>query len=560
MSSVRPVSVSGRFPIRDAGRLAHIVQVFAGHGFGHYIERLRLRIGMSGGHRPSPDASAARRLRAAFEELGPTFVKFGQALSMRQDLLAADVIGELQALQDRVPPFPTVEARRLIEAELGRPVAELFAQFEDTPLAAASIAQVHRARLIDGTAVIVKVQRPGIEALIRADIELLRFLAHQIERHLPASRKYDPVALVDEFADTITQELDFLREGRYAERFRENFHETPAVFVPEVYWQHSSRRVLTMEHSHGRRLAPDLSLPAEERRRLADTLTQLCLAQVYEHGLFHADPHPGNVFVLPDGRLCFHDFGIVGRVSAREQEHLRELFLSVVARDPEWLADVYLEMGGAPADIDRAAFVRDLGAALEQYHASAARGASFGAIVGEFVRLAGRYRIRLLRETLLVARMFMILDSVVHALDPEFDMIAAFRRYAPGMAARGLMPRAPREADLAHAYRTLSALRRTLAELPAALGEALRRLRTGELSLHLRHEPLASLEQHLDRASNRLSFSLIIAAVVIGSSLIMAFHAGPHYEGIPLLGLIGYVIAAALGIAWAVAILRSGRF
>lgn len=561
MTKASAAPASARLPVRDAGRLARIVWVLAEHGFGHYVDRLRLKIRTSApaGVQPSTGISAARRLRAALEELGPTFVKFGQALSVRQDLFAAEVIQELQALQDRVPPFPADEARRIIEAELGRPVAELFAQFDDTPLAAASIAQVHRASLPDGTGVIVKVQRPGIEAMIHSDIELLHFLARQIERHMPASRKYEPVALVDEFADIITHELDFLREGRSAERFRENFSSTPSVYVPEVYWEYSSRRVLTLAHSHGRRLAPDIPVPMEERRKLADTLTHLCLVQVFEHGFFHADPHPGNVFLLPDGRLCFHDFGIVGELSEREREHLRELFLAVVARDPAWLADVYLEMGGAPADVDREAFARDLGAALERYYTSAMRGTSFGAIVGEFVRLAGRHRIRLLRETLLVARLFMILDSVVHALDPEFDMIAAFRRYAPGMAMRGLWPRVDMEADLPHAYRALAGLRRALSDLPAALGGILRRLRGGELTLHLRHEPLTSLEQHIDRASNRLSFSLIIAAVVIGSSLVMAFHAGPHYEGIPLLGLIGYLIAAVLGLAWAIAILRSGR-
>jgi ubiquinone biosynthesis protein len=419
---------------------------------------------------------------------------------------------------------------------------------------------VHCAALPDGTEVIVKVQRPGIADVIRADVEILRFLAGLLYRHAPETRRYDPPGLVEEFAERIARELDFLLEGRNADRFRDNFRDEPAVYVPRIVWDLSSRRVLTMEHSPGRRLGAGHPAQAGERRRLAETLTQLFLAQIYEHGFFHGDPHPGNLFVLSDGRLCFHDFGIVGRLSARDQDNLRELFLAVVARDPEWLADVYLAMGGAAPDLDRAAFVRDLGESLERYYAASAAGASFGEMLREFIRLGSRHQIRLLRETLLVAKVFMILESVTHTLDPEFDLLAAFERYAPEMLVRELMPGLDRRRGLARGYRLLSVLRRAGSELPAALAGTLARLERGEATLRLRHEPLESLERHIDRASNRLSFSLIIAAVVIGSSLVMAFHTGPHYEGIPLLGLFGYVIVAVLGLAWAAAILRSGKF
>ncbi|MEW5707464.1 ABC1 kinase family protein [Pelomicrobium sp. G1] len=550
---------TAHLPVRELPRLAHILGVAAAQGFGRYVERLRLKAQLPGG--PATQAAGdARRFRAALEELGPTFIKFGQALSVRQDLFAEEVIAELQQLQDRVPPFPAAQARAIVEEELGAPVSELFAAFDETPLAAASIAQVHHARLRDGTAAIVKVQRPGIEELIRADVEILRFLARLLARHVPEARRYDPPGLVDEFAERISLELDFLREGHNAQRFRADFRDEPAVYVPQVFWELSSRRVLTMEHSTGQRIGPEYPADAAERRRLAQTLTRLTLVQIYEHGFFHGDPHPGNVFILPDGRLCFHDFGIVGRLSRRDQENLRHLFLAVVARDAEWLADTYLDMGGVPAGIDRAAFVRDLGESLDRYYEASARGASFGEVLQQFIRLGSRYEIRLLRETLLVAKVFMILESVARTLDPQFDMIAAFERYAPGLLLRGLVPGIEAGRDLARAYRALSALRRAAGELPAALSEGLRAVSRGEARLRLQHDPLDSLERHIDRASNRLSFSLIIAAVVVGSSLVMAFHTGPHYEGIPLLGLIGYVIAALLGVAWAVAILRSGKF
>jgi ubiquinone biosynthesis protein len=537
--------------LRDVGRLAHILRVVATHGLAHYAGRLGLRRRAPGAaEEAGTTMSEARRFRRALEALGPTFIKFGQALSVRQDLFPDEAIREFQALQDRVPAFPAVEAHGIIERELGRPVAQLFARFDDAPLAAASIAQVHGAQLADGTEVIVKVQRPGIEETIRADVEILYFLARLLERHVPESRRYGPLALVDEFAETIAHELDFVREGRHTDRFREHFRDEPAVYVPAVYWELSGRRVLTMAHSTGRRMGSDSPAEAAERRRLAETLVRLFLVQIYEHGFFHGDPHPGNLFVLPDGRLCFHDFGIVGELTARAQEDLRELFLAVVARDPEWLADVYLAMGGAPADVDRGAFVRDLAEALEQYYAAAARGASFGTMVGEFLRLAGRHRIRLLRETLLVGKVFMILDSLVHTLDPAFDMVAAFRRHVPGMLARELLPALDRERALAQGYRLWSVMRRAAAELPATLAEFQRRPPP--------YDAVSRATAERERATDRLGLSLVIAALVIGASLVTAFRIGPHYADLSVPGLIGYGIAAALAIAWAVALRRSG--
>lgn len=554
-----PAAETTRLPMRDLGRLAHIVRVLAAQGFGHYLERLRLKDYLPGALPEAVRGADARRFRGVLEELGPTFIKFGQALSVRQDLFGDEVIQELAKLQDAVPPFPAAQAREIVEAELQRPIPELFASFDDTPLAAASIAQVHHATLADGTAVIVKVQRPGIENLIRADVDILRFLAGLLYRHVHEVRRYDPPMLVEEFAVTIMRELDFLHEGRNADQFRDNFRDEPAVYVPRIFWEQSSQRVLTMEHSAGKRLSAAHPADPRQRRDLAETLTRLFLAQVYEHGLFHGDPHPGNIFLLPDGRLCFHDFGIVGRLSPHDQDNLRQIFLAVVARDPAWLADIYLDMGGVPAVIDRVAFVRDLGESLERYYAASVRNASFAEILQQFIRLGRRYQIRLLRETLLVAKTFMTLESLVRGLAADFDMLAVFERYAPGMIARQLLPAFGQGAGLAKGYRAWSTLQRVFADLPKVLTEGLSRLRRGEVTLRLRHEPLASLEDHIDRASNRLSLSLIIAAIVIASSLVMAFHTGPHYEGIPLLGLIGYVIAAVLGLGWAVAILRSGR-
>jgi ubiquinone biosynthesis protein len=319
----------------------------------------------------------------------------------------------------------------------------------------------------------------------------------------------------------------------------------------------STRRVLTQERSTGHRSGSGFPAVPEERRRLADMLARLFLTQLFDHGFFHGDPHPGNVFILDDGRLCFHDFGIVGRLSPRDQENLRQLVICVVTRDAPAMAELYLGMGIAPPDVDREAFVRDVGKSLEQYYA-VSEAYSFGEILRQFVRLGQRYRIRMPREWLLVVKAFMVVEAQASALDPRFSMIRALQEYLPQLLRSALLPEVSSTAGLVQAYRALGGLR-TLAGLPRALSKTLGQLERGELTLRLRHDRLEDLERHLDRASNRLSFSMIIAAVVVASSIVFTSHTGPHIEGLPLLGLVGYGIAAALGLWWAIAILRSGR-
>lgn len=551
----------GLFPLRHSARLMQIVRVAAGYGWSHYVERLGLGRYVTrdepGQPPPSPSSDAAR-LRAGLEQLGPTFVKFGQILSVQRDLLPDDVITELQHLQERVPPFPGDEAERIVEAELGAPVQTLFRHFDPTPFAAASIAQVHHATSHEGDRLVVKVQRPAISKVIDEDVAVLFFGARALDRHIPAWRRFNLVGLVEEFAESISRELDFLREAQSAERFLAQLSGEQRVYVPRIFWRLTTQRVLSMEHSPGVRIDATHPASQEERVRLADELMRLLLVQIFEHAFFHGDPHPGNIFLLEDGRICYHDFGIIGRLSPRHQENLRQLFLAVIARDSEWLAETYLDMGGAIGEVNRAAFTRDIGQALEHYYATYGRGNSFGEILSEFIRIGGRHNVHLLKQILLVSKAFMLTESIVRELAPEFDSVAAFQAYSTRLLRHQIAPDLS-QAGLARGYRSLSALRSSVAEAPVALAKGLKQLQAGELVLRVHHEGLDTAQQHLDRASNRLSFSLIIAAIVIASSIVMSSHTGPHLEGIPLLGLTGYAIAGVLGLWWAVAILRSGR-
>lgn len=538
----------------EVARFATIARVAAAKGWGRYAEELGFA--RSEGAPPGPPRTDAVRLREALEELGPTFVKFGQMLSQREDLFPVALVSELRSLQEHAGSFPAATARRIIEEDTGAKVSELFPSFDDQPMAAASMAQVHCALLPDGTRVIVKVQRPGIVETVEADIAVLRRVVRLASAVMASLRAFNLPELVDEFAVTLRGELDFAHEGHNAERFAQANRDEPAVVVPRVYWHATTRRVLTMDHSLGRRI--DEADPAGHRQA-AQTLMRLFLTQVFEHGVFHADPHPGNIFLLPDGRLCFHDFGALGELSPRVQESLRQLFLAVIARDAAWVASAYLGMGGATAELDRGGFTRDLSGALDHYYRESGAGRqSFGAIIQEFIALGRKHHIRLLRETTLLMRAFAELESLVRRLDPQFSSLAAFQAYSGRLLKHALLPELS-VARIAQAYRLVSTARDVARDTPVTLRRLMGRLERGEPLFDIRHQSGGSLERHLLHASNRLAFALIVASVVIGSAILIAAQAGPLWQGLPVLGIAGFVVAGVLGMSWAVLALKSGK-
>ena len=541
-------------------RLLGIASALTRAGWGHYTARLHLpRCQETLEVATAGIAMNAVRLRETLELLGPTFVKFGQLLSVRRDMVPEAYIDQLTKLQDKVPPDTQTDAAAIIRAEIGKPVDALYAEFDPVPFAAASMAQVHEATLPDGTSVVVKVQRAGIEQTIQTDLAIMFFLARQLERHVAESRRFAPVELVEEFAENITAELDFRREGRNADRFRANFRNDPSLVVPRIFWELTTARVLTMERSTGRRAPESWAGDAEAGRRYAENLVGLFLTQVFEHGFFHADPHPGNVFLLTDGRLCFHDFGIVGSLGERDQESLAQLMLAVSARDPQWVSEAYFAMGVAGPEVDRQAFTRDVADALAAFYTSAGREPAFSEILRQFIGLGQRHRIRLPRAFLSVAKAFMEIEAQALQLDPAFNLMTAITDYAPRLVRHLVLPRFDAAAAWRGNYRALRAARTALEGLPELASSLAEGLRDGKLSIALRHQQLEGLQDRIERASNRLSFSLIIASIIVASAIVVSFHTGPHYEGVPLLGVIGFVVAGLLGVGWAVSVLRSGR-
>ncbi|MBI4715376.1 MAG: hypothetical protein HY760_05510, partial [Nitrospirae bacterium] len=421
---------------RDIRRFRQILNVFLKQGFGHLIERANLQGYIPLGRRlfrfpprEEPPHSMAERFRFALEELGPTFVKFGQILSLRRDILPEDFIQELQKLQDDVPPFPVSEVKEQIQDALKRPAEELYAFFDEKPLAAASIGQVHRARLHDGREVVVKVQRPNISRTIETDLSILLNLAKLLVRYLPESRLYEPVGLVEEFRKVIHRELDYRVEGRNAEKFRNNFAASETLCVPEVIWPLSSQRVLTLEYQMGRKVT-DLAGDPAWRRRLARAFNDSYLKQIFEHGFFHADPHPGNIFILENGRICFHDFGIMGHLDEEMMENLANLFLAFLEKDVGTLVDVYLNVGSLTGDLDMKGFKQDLKEFIEGYYDLPLRDFSFAEVMNNLIGIGRRYRIAVPTDLLLLGKAFMTVESIVRTLDPDFNLIENIRPYA----------------------------------------------------------------------------------------------------------------------------------
>jgi ubiquinone biosynthesis protein len=546
-------------------RYSEIVSVLVKYGFVDAVEALHLRPYLAAGrrilsalgHDGHPEPSRAVRLRLALEELGPTFIKFGQALSMRADLLPPDVVAELALLQDSVPALQAGVAEQAVEQALNYPLQDVFFEFDPEPLAAASIAQVHRATLRSGELAAVKVRRPGIEAVIEADLAILADLARLAERYLPDAALYSPGALVEEFARTIRREQDLVREGRLIERVAAQFAGDPTVRFPRICWPLTTPAVLTMEFLEGVKVssvgseeAPDLD-PQLVARRGADAV----LKQILVNGLFHADPHPGNILVLPGSVVAFIDFGIVGRINRQMRDWLAETIMAVHRHDADRLAEIVAAVATPLRPVDMRELSRDLEEMLDTYADLALRDLSLGALFGSITDAMARHRLKLPADLLLLIKSVTTIEAVGRQLDPTFKIVEHATPLVESLIEQKLTPQALalRTADAGH--EVLSALR----TLPSNLAEITRKIRADGMQVQFVHRNLDFFVREMDRSSNRLSFAVVIAAIVIGSSIVVHAAAGPQAFGYPLLGLAGFVAAGVLGIGLAIGILRSGR-
>jgi ubiquinone biosynthesis protein len=534
--------------LRDLPRLREIGHVLLRHGFGHVAQRLRLP-GVRWWRRrqPSPEAisfSLPERLRMIFEELGPTFIKFGQILSIRRDVLPEEYVSEFEKLQDAVPPFSYAEVARLIAEEFGRDVKDVFEEFASEPLASASIAQAHLARTKTGQEVIVKVQRPQIRQMILQDLAIMEHLAHLLARRIPESRRYDPVGLVEEFRKTILLELDFRREGRNADRLREHLRDMPGIVIPQVFWEYSAPRVLTIEYMVGQGLREALSRSAEDRHRIAAHLYEAFLKQIFEDGFFHADPHPGNLLFLPDGRVGLLDFGIVGRVSRDRLAGLVTILLAIMEQDVEALLDECIALGLMPADLDRQTIQYEIDELLAEHLDLPLRDISLGHILATLFEMGRKHRLKVLSNLVLLGKTMMTLEAVIRALDPAFALVEEARWEVE----RLMRIRLSAEALLKTGWRTTRQVFHLARRLPQRLERVLQYVEEGRVRVELMPGTEAHVLRQWERMWHRAIRGAMVCALIIGGSLLIQAHIGPMVKGLSVAGLLGYGLALTLGL------------
>ncbi len=561
---IRKLSFIGR-TYRHARRYRQILAVLLKWGFNDLVDGLRVEQYLELGLRrlvprrpPKVEGmSRAERLCRVFEELGPTFIKLGQILSTRPDLVPGALLAELPKLQDRVQAFPFADVQRIVERELSAPLAVLFHHFAEDPLAAASIGQVHRAEIEPGEQVVVKVQRPGIRRTVEVDIEIMLHLATLMERHLEGWAIHQPTRIVEEFAHTLMRELDYAVEAANLERFAWHFASERRVRVPAVYREATTSRVLTLEYVPGIKASDVAGLlaaglnPQEVARRCA----QLTMQQIFLDGFFHADPHPGNVFLLPDNVVCYLDFGMVGRIDRHVRESFADLLTGIVARDESAVAQALLELAIWEDPPESRVLTRDVGEFIDQHFYRPLRELHVGKLLQQLFELAARHQLRISPELFLAIKALSSVEGLCRQLDPNFEIVVEAAPFVARVQRERLHPRRFFSGFLASS----SDLFRLLRVIPSEVQGILRQLREGKTRLGFDLLGLEAVSSALDRASNRLAFAIVLAALIIGSSLIVLASLPPLWHGIPTIGLGGFVVAAIMGFWLLASILKHGR-
>ncbi len=553
--------------VRDLGRLQDIASVLIRWGFGDVVKRM----GMAGVlekagrllHWQAVEEGRLRmdvptRLRCTLQDLGPTFVKLGQVLATRVDLLPPAWIDELGKLQNAVPALRWDAVLPQLREDLGAEPEAVFARVEHEPLAAASLAQAHRAWLADGSAVVLKIRRPGIRDTVEADLRLLKHLAVIVEKNLPELRRYHPQRIVQQFSASLRRELDFAAECRNAERIAHNFAGRDDIVIPRVYWQWTCERLNVQECLEG---VPGRDLAAVDamgldRVQLARTGAGLVLKMVLEDGFFHADPHPGNIFYMPDGAIGVIDFGMVGRVTEQRRFQIVRLLHGLVVHDSAAVAEVLADWTEENNDIDEVRLQESADVFVDQYRGVPLKDLRMGAMLGDVTAMLREHGLSLPADLALMIKAFLTLEGMGRQLDPDFDMASEARPYLE----RAMLERFAPDVLVRRGRRTLSGLVDLLRDMPRDVHRLLQSARRGKLQMHIEVDTLRAFGEQVDRAANRLTMGIITASLVIGSSIVMnSVGGGVSNRWLMALGVLGFVGAALCGVWILFSIWRSGR-
>lgn len=554
--------------LQSLNRLRQIAIVLTQHGFGHVVARMELSrfVPVWMGRREkkadqdSSHESIGKRIAMVCSELGPTFVKLGQLVASRPDLAPPEVIRELKTLEDKVAPFESETAMKIISEALGSPAVDLFKDIDPKPIASGSIGQVHQATTLEGRAVVVKVRRPDIERTIAGDMQILKWLAANIESIAPELRIFQPVDVVDELEDMLKWELDFINEAASTQRFYEAFADERVIQIPEVIWELTAERVLTLERLKGHRfdqLVEDKDGLGRSKKAMAAILANAYLKQIFEIGLYHADPHPGNLFFNPPDRVGLIDFGQIGLVSEQFINELVILIYASVNRDMPLAVDTLIDMGVVGTGANHARVERGLRSLVDKYYGLPVKRMDAGQLLHEFAETVRGENVKIPRELSRLIKAISMVSTTITELDPELNLVDLLRpRIQDSLKKRfsgSILARSGKRIG----WNILN----VIGKLPRRLRTILRQFETGSWELNVRHENIDKLISELDRASNRLAFSIVIAAIIVGSSVVVSANTDLTILGVKFqfLGILGYSIAGILGLGLAWAIFRSGR-
>lgn len=540
-------------------RSREIASVLIGHGWDyllHSVESGKLNPKRPLQHRPP--LTRPEHLRSALEELGTTFIKLGQILSTRADLLPPDYLAELSKLQDSAPAVPFEAIREAILKELGQPVEQVFLQFDPKPLAAASIGQAHAAKLKDGTEVVVKIRRPGVVEQVDEDLKILKELADALNGRLEFADRYDIPGIVEEFSETLRAELDYIREGHNAERFAENFTAERGLHIPRIYWETTTSRVLTLERIRGTKISDVASLDKQgiDRPALARFATDVVMQMVCEHGFFHADPHPGNFFIESNGAIGLIDFGMVGTLDEQTQDHLADLLIYINHQDADRLMDVLLDLGVSKKPIDRASLRHDVQHLLSTYWGLPLGELKITALLNDVFATMRKNHLHLPSNLSLLLKTVIMIEGLGVKLDPEFRLTTALDSYADRLIMRKYSP--------VKLIRNLGQASLDLARLGTEMPQQLRRIvnaaENGRLQVGMRPEGFDPIINRFEKISNRIVLGVIAAAFINGLAVLASVYRPPGWESWAwVVFAFGFLCALTLGIYLTVNIMRPRR-
>ncbi len=539
------------------GRVKDIIMILIKYGFDDLVNRLEVPgIGfVKKVHKADHEMSTFQRIRCALEDLGPTFVKFGQIMSLRPDLLPSGLIDELSKLQDEVASIEFPRIKEAIEKDTGQPLNDIFSIFDPEPLAAASVSQVHRGVLkVDGRIVSVKVQRPDIKTKIRRDLDILASIAEHAHERIHDLKAYDLPNLIHVIRRTLLRELDFKREARNMKIAASYNSEGSEIFIPEVYEEFCTDHLLVMEFVHGTKLKDLKTATLIDPESLAKQGLKTAMKQILDDGFFHADPHPGNILINSEERICLMDWGMTGRLSERDRYELIDLIKSIVARDAEAVVHALLHLGNPKEKINRRGLEREIMDVLDTHFTVPIKDMNIGRLLMAITELLRTYRLRLPADLVIMIKALITAEGSARLIYPDLDVISEARDYISSLSMKRFKPEA-----LWRSIRfTISQFLSLNREIPERMVQVLNKAESGDLTLGFRHQNLGGLRHTLDNITNRLTFGIIIAAMIIGSSMIITTGIGPLLFGFPAIGVIGYLISGLLGL-WLIFNIIKGR-